>query len=114
MLPNRLLLSLAVVQRLTAIDDGYGGTETVDIPAPTIVATDVPCRVASQSTRQKYRQRLRGKDVDVDIQVVFMNYRTDIQERDRLVVDGSFYDVLNIADPGLAHHHLELSVEVIK
>lgn len=125
MLPPELLVSLCTIVRGKDAADGYGGTLPLDTADPTqltTIAKAVPCRVASPSTRQKYRNDLKGVEQDVENVVVFMDYRPDILVRDRFIVEAdpannpgvlSYYDSQNIKDPGLMHHHLEISVQVI-
>lgn len=120
MLPASVLVSTATNLRRGDAEDGYNASPTQSDDFSVTVAEDIPCRVTSQSTRQRYRQKLNGIDVDVNTLTIFMNVfddngnRWDVQERDRFVVGGRNYDIMNVDNPGQMDHHLELMVQVVK
>ena len=117
-----LLISTALVSRKTSTlagsgSEGMGPTNNAGNYAPVMVDDGtgtgaktqlaVPCRVAQQSARARFRAKQDGKDAIVSTLTIFTDYRTDLQERDRFTVDGIAYDTEDKNDPGLMHHHLE-------
>lgn len=106
-----LLNSVATIQRRAdTTSDGMGPATDTGVYHTVMVGSDplqVPCRVAKQSARARFKARDSDKDAIIDTVIIFTDYRVDIFARDRFVVDGLFYDTEDATDPGLMHHHLE-------
>lgn len=121
----RLLISTGLVSRKVNVatnpsgDEGMGPTDNAGNFMPVMVddgtgtgnkvQLSIACRISQQSTRARFRDKLAGKDVLVSTLICFTGYRTDVQERDRVIVDGQTYDLEDVEDPGLMHHHLEFT-----
>lgn len=125
----RLLISTGLVSRKTNVaanpsgDEGMGPTDNAGSFFPVMVDDGsgtgnkiqlaISCRIAQQSTRARFRDKLAGKDALVTTLICFTDYRTDVLERDRVTVDGQTYDLEDVEDPGLMHHHLEFTAKRI-
>jgi SPP1 family predicted phage head-tail adaptor len=107
----QMLISTGLVsRRAAAYDDGNGAVNNTDSYEPVMVngvQLSIACRVAQQSARARTRAINGGKDVNISTLTMFTDYRTDVLERDRVLVEGQIYDLESPNDPGLMHHHLE-------
>jgi SPP1 family predicted phage head-tail adaptor len=113
-----LLISTGYISRrfdtsvTPSADEGMGPNNDQGVYQPVMVGDppaqlSVPCRVAQQSARARFRAKSDEKDVDVSTLTIFTDYRTDVLNRDRFTIDGLEYQTVDVNDPGLMHHHLE-------
>lgn len=111
---DELLISTCSVFRRAAASSSVNyGQKTNALP--TTVATGVPCKYSrGGGTEWKYDKKMvlsNGK--------VYMRVPTGftLTEKDWLEIDGvtgTKFNILNIDNPGLQDHHLEISVQQVK
>ncbi len=101
----------AKVMRRDDTDEGMGPSNDSGLFSVE-VADAVPCRVAQQSARARFRSKQDGKDAIISTLTIFTEYREDLKSRDRFIVEvmpgvTQVFDTEDINDPGFMHHHLE-------
>ena len=89
---SRQLRDRVQVQRPDRQDDGYGG-QTNDVWNDTVV---IWCQVEEKTGAEKFQQH----DLRSEYKAVFTtHYREDIEETDRLMLDGEAFNIRSIKDP---------------
>jgi len=98
------------IQRLTGVKDTHGNVKDVWGD----VATGVPCRVSSRGMTPRV-VNLQGKTQTITFTpIVYMSYRTDVKQNDRLAIDGDYYRVLLALNVANKNHHLTITTELIR
>lgn len=104
---DSLLISLCSI-----LIKGNGPVDAYNVESQTLstVATDVRCRV-SMLTGREWKQ---GKKVSVNTKKIFMRPFTGLTPHHLIQVEDVVYDIIDIENPSLLDHHLEILVEEVK
>ena len=90
----RALPDTCTIQRRTTISDGGGGTTTTW----TDHLTNVPCRIAPTGGGET--GTTAGRIADETTHVITLRAGTDITSADRLIIDGTTYDMTAVRTRG--------------
>lgn len=104
-----LLIDTCTVRRYRTGDaDDYGkpAQEWYDL------ATDQPCRLMATTGREV----LVGAEVVIADYKLFIEDTSSITEQDRIIVDGSTYEILSVMNrkDGIGVHHRELLMRTVR
>ncbi len=104
---DSLLIHQATVQRSTAVLDAYGNASLTWYDYDS-----VPCRLVEK--RERIWSNERAESVVVTRYLLLVPAGTEVQERDRVQVDGVTYTVGAVLTRNTrATHHKSLSLEVV-
>jgi hypothetical protein len=94
---NLLLPDIATILRQMLVDDGAGGKQEVyDTENP--VGTS-KCRFSAMDVKTRMKDQATGGRIQPNEGfIVSLPLGTDVQETDRLVINGETYDVISAAD----------------
>ena len=99
---EKLMPETVIVERVTATDDGFGGTKD-DVWA--VVASGVPARITQAQTLDMGGQA--GRKIEVEKWTVRVPFGTDIQERDRILWGAV---IIRVDEVKLGSHKTALTV----
>lgn len=94
------------IQTPTATADDYG-TQTV---AWANLYSRIPCRVCPLSGQEAYVYERRGLKASHKI---FIEYKAGVAEKERVLFNSQYYNILRVINPSSMNHHLELIAEVV-
>lgn len=95
-----------VIQQVTRTSDGMGGYKDVYITRHTL-------NVGFHSLTARERL-LADRESALITNRMFMEYKSDIEQSDRVTYNGNTYEIVAIVDPAQKHEHLELDLRLVK
>lgn len=106
-----------MISRCTVLKKGVGavdayGLESQSLTDPTnIVESNVPCRIS----RGGGSEAKSGKQASVGRSTIYMRPRAyPLTEHHWILLNGAYYNILDVQNPSGMNHHLELPVELVK
>jgi hypothetical protein len=91
---NRLLPDMATILRRELVDDGAGGEEAVYNPIGT-----TKCRFSAPDIKTRIKDQMTGGRIQSNEGFLMsFPHDADVQETDRLAINGNTYDVISAGD----------------